>query len=345
MASVPSSNETPNLTGIDYAKYFSAGGLCAMLTHGAVTPMGTSLTETTARPALQAPNVVKTRIQLDPKLGKLGMVGTARGIIAEESVKGLFTGFGATAVGYLVQGGAKFAGYEFWKKKFVDAQGGYEAATPNRTTIYLGSAAIAEFFADVSCDQFRHILLTPLEAVRIRTVSDRTYASGLATGFLRMAREGGVSEMYAGFVPILFKQIPFALGQFVTNEWAHETVYKQLSAEKRKNLSVLEETGITLGCGVVAGISAAVLSHPADTLLSQINKGKGGKGGIFKRLGTLAAEAGPAGLFSGLGPRVVCLTGHINVMTAGLVSAQFFLYGTIKKSLGARPGIEIHKAD
>ncbi|KDE07370.1 hypothetical protein MVLG_02412 [Microbotryum lychnidis-dioicae p1A1 Lamole] len=313
MASVPSSNETPNLTGIDYAKYFSAGGLCAMLTHGAVTPM----------------DVVKTRIQLDPKLGKLGMVGTARGIIAEENVKGLFTGFGATAVGYLVQGGAKFAGYEFWKKKFVDAQGGYEAATPNRTTIYLGSAAIAEFFAD--------ILLTPLEAVRIRTVSDRTYASGLATGFLRMAREGGVSEMYAGFFPILFKQIPFALGQFVTNEWAHETVYKQLSAEKRKNLSVLEETGITLGCGVVAGISAAVLSHPADTLLSQINKGKGGKGGIFKRLATLAAEAGPAGLFSGLGPRVV--------MTAGLVSAQFFLYGTIKKSLGARPGIEIHKAD
>ncbi|SCZ98937.1 BZ3500_MvSof-1268-A1-R1_Chr3-1g05720 [Microbotryum saponariae] len=374
MAPVPSSNETPDLTGIDYAKYFSAGGLCAMLTHGAVTPMGTSLTETTAWPSLLAPNVVKTRIQLDPKLGKLGMVGTARGIIAEESVKGLFTGFGATAVGYLVQGGAKFAGYEFWKKKFVDAQGGYEAATPNRTTIYLGSAAIAEFFADVSCDQSRHILLTPLEAVRIRTVSDRTYASGLATGFLRMAREGGVSEMYAGFVPILvspsfatarfrtFKQIPFALGQFVTNEWAHETVYKQLSAEKRKNLSVLEETGITLGCGVVAGISAAVLSHPADTLLSQINKGKGGKGGIFKRLGTLASEAGPAGLFSGLGPRVVRLTGHrrvtrrlepdvssslgdVQVMTAGLVSAQFFLYGTIKKSLGARPGIEIHKAD
>lgn len=168
-----------------------------------------------------------------------------------------------------------------------------------------------------------------------------------------------------------FKQIPFALGQFVTNEWAHETVYKQLSEEKRKNLSVLEDTGITLGCGVVAGISAAVLSHPADTLLSQvseepriskrasslkslsvfdgqINKGKGGKGGILKRLGTLAAEAGPAGLFSGLGPRVVrsrisreCrIIGlknvfyvNLQVMTAGLVSAQFFLYGTIKKSL------------
>lgn len=30
-------------------------------------------------------------------------------------------------------------------------------------------------------------------------------------------------------------------------------------------------------------------------------------------------------------------------MTAGLVSSQFIMYGWIKKALGARPGIEIHK--
>jgi len=32
-------------------------------------------------------------------------------------------------------------------------------------------------------------------------------------------------------------------------------------------------------------------------------------------------------------------------MTAGLVSSQFLMYGGIKKALGARPGIEIHKDD
>lgn len=61
----------------------------------------------------------------------------------------------------------------------------------------LAGAAIAEFFAD--------ILLTPLEAVRIRLVSDRTYASGLAPGFVKMAKEGGVKELYAGFIPILVR--------------------------------------------------------------------------------------------------------------------------------------------
>jgi solute carrier family 25 (mitochondrial phosphate transporter), member 3 len=47
-------------------------------------------------------------------------------------------------VGYLAQGGAKFAGYEYWKKTFVQVAGSQEEAVKNRTLIYLGSAAIAE---------------------------------------------------------------------------------------------------------------------------------------------------------------------------------------------------------
>jgi solute carrier family 25 phosphate transporter 3 len=103
----------------------------------------------------------------------------------------------APQVGYLAQGGAKFAGYEYWKKTLVDIAGDQETATRNRTAIYLGSSAIAEFFAD--------ILLTPLEATRIRLVSERGYASGLTTGFARLAREEGMSGLYAGFLPILCK--------------------------------------------------------------------------------------------------------------------------------------------
>lgn len=112
-----------------------------------------------------------------------------------------------TAVGYLVQGGAKFAGYEFFKLKFSEAAGGYDGALKNRTAIYLGGAAVAEFIAD--------IFLTPLEAVRIRLVSDRKYATGMASGLTRMMSEGGVGQLYAGFIPIVCKQVPYALGQFV----------------------------------------------------------------------------------------------------------------------------------
>lgn len=54
---------------------------------------------------------------------------------------------------------------------------------------------------------------------------------------------------------------------------------------------------------------------------------------MLGRLITLAREAGFSGLFAGLGPRMV--------MTAGLVSGQFFLYSEIKDALGAKPGIEV----
>jgi solute carrier family 25 phosphate transporter 3 len=47
-------------------------------------------------------------------------------------------------VGYLVQGGAKFAGYEYWKKVSVAYAGDQETAVKYRTAIYLGSASVAE---------------------------------------------------------------------------------------------------------------------------------------------------------------------------------------------------------
>lgn len=244
-----------------------------------------------------------------------------------EGLGGLLTGFGPTAVGYLVQGGAKFAGYEFWKTQLVAYSGGLDAAVPHRTAIYLTSAAIAEFWADIA--------LAPLEAVRIRLVSNRTYATGLVSGFARMAREGGLRELYAGFLPLACKQIPYAVGQFTVNEWAHEQVNSLMSTDTRENLSTLQNTGVTLGCGVVAGFAAAVISQPGDTILSKINKGEGGNGSTLHRLGTIARELGPVGLFSGLGPRML--------MTAFLVAGQFMLYKGIKSSLNATNGVEITK--
>ncbi|EPQ54473.1 mitochondrial carrier [Gloeophyllum trabeum ATCC 11539] len=301
----------PQFTVKDYSSFFLAGALCCTVTHGAMTPI----------------DVVKTRIQVDPALTGSSLIKGTRSIVANEGPSALLTGFGPTAVGYLVQGGAKFAGYEFWKTTFVRAVGGQEDAVKYRTAIYLGAASVAEFFAD--------ILLTPLEATRIRLVSERGYASGLVTGFTRLAREGGLRELYAGFLPILCKQIPYAIGQFTVNELCHELAYRAMSEETKRSLSPTHKFGISLGSGITAGCAAAVLSQPADTLLSQINKGHGPEGSMVHRLTVLAKQAGFKGLFAGLGPRMV--------MTAGLVAGQFLLYGWIKDALNAPPGVEIHK--
>ncbi|KAJ3494538.1 hypothetical protein NLG97_g4014 [Lecanicillium saksenae] len=292
-------DKTPDFTLPDYVKFFSAGALAATLTHGAATPI----------------DVVKTRIQVDDSLKGYNMIRAGRTIVAKEGASALLTGFGPTAVGYLVQGGAKFAGYEFFKK--------------NRTAIYLGASATESFFAD--------ILLCPLEATRIRLVSQRGYANGLTSGFMRMAREEGFRGFYSGFVPLLFKQIPYAVGQFTVHEAVNEVIYRTIGNERKAKLTQLQNTGIELTSGIAAGVAAAVLSHPADTLLSAINKGAGDKGqSTTARMFQLAKEFGPVRLLTtGLAPRVV--------MTCGLVSGQFVIYAQCKALTGAPPGIEIHK--
>lgn len=140
---------------------------------------------------------VKTRIQLDPATYNRGMIGGFRQVVANEGAGALLTGFGPTAAGYFLQGAFKFGGYEFFKQQWIN-QLGLENASKNRTAIYLASSATAEFFADIA--------LCPLEATRIRLVSQPEFASGLMSGFTKILKNEGVGAFYSGFGPILFKQ-------------------------------------------------------------------------------------------------------------------------------------------
>ena len=142
-------------------------------------------------------NRVKTRIQLDPVTYNKGMIGGFRQVIATEGAGALLTGFGPTAAGYFLQGAFKFGGYELFKQQCINYLG-YETASNNRTAVYLASSALAEFFADIA--------LCPLEATRIRLVSQPTFASGLVSGFSKIASTEGIGAFYSGFGPILFKQ-------------------------------------------------------------------------------------------------------------------------------------------
>merc|ERR1712086_1044687 len=87
---------------------------------------------------------------------------------------------------------------------------------------------------------------------------------------------------------------------------------------------------ISLQSGVIAGVVAAIISHPADTLLSKINKkGAGGEGGMVSRLGNIAKETGLVKLCTtGLGPRCIM----IGTLTAG----QFGIFDIVLNAVGAK---------
>jgi hypothetical protein len=88
---------------------------------------------------------------VDPAFARQSLLSGGRAIVRKEGPSALLTGFGPTAVGYFVQGGAKFAGYEFWKKRFVSTAGDKDTAVRYRTAIYLGAASVGESVSS-SCD-------------------------------------------------------------------------------------------------------------------------------------------------------------------------------------------------
>jgi len=259
-------------------------------------------------------------MQLDPVKYNKGMIGGFKQVIEGEGAMALSTGLGPTAVGYFVQGWFKFGGVEFFKIKAAGSMG-EEAAWKNRNKIYLASAAGAEFIADV--------FLCPLEAARIRLVSNPTYASGTIGCMTKMASEMGVvPAFYSGFGPILMKQVPYTMAKFAVQGAAAESIYNSMG-KSPKTCSGGTNLGISLTSGVIAGVVAAVISHPADTLLSKVNKaGAGGEGSIASRLVNIAKETGFKSLCTnGLGARCVM----IGTLTAG----QFGIFDTVMGALGA----------
>jgi solute carrier family 25 phosphate transporter 3 len=282
-----------------------AGGICCGLTHGALTPV----------------DVVKTRIQLDPVKYNQGFVGGVRQVVGSEGAGALLTGLAPTAQGYFIQGWFKFGGVELFKIN-ITKKIGDKAAWDNRNGIYLISSAMAEFIAD--------IFLCPYEACRIRLVSDPTYASGMGSCASRLMSENGfVAAFYSGFVPILFKQIPYTMCKFAVQGSAAEYIYKGMGSSPDK-MSKSGNVGVSLLSGVIAGVAAATISHPADTLLSKINKaGAGGSGGMMSRLANIAAETGFVTLCTqGLFARWIM----IGTLTAG----QFGIFDITMDAVGAK---------
>merc|ERR1712232_765340 len=195
----------------------------------------------------------------------------------------LSTGFGATAAGYFVQGWFKFGGVEFFKIKAAESLG-VEKAWALKTPIYLGAAAGAEFIADC--------FLCPLEAVRIRSVSDPEFCDGLADGFVKMFKSEGFSGFYAGLAPILAKQVPYTMAKFCVQGEASDSIYNMLG-KSPLDLPQSTNLSVSLASGVIAGVASAIISHPADTLLSKVNKsGAGGNGPMLTRLANIARDVG-----------------------------------------------------
>jgi solute carrier family 25 phosphate transporter 3 len=276
------------------AKYYAICGFGGVLscgvTHTAIVPL----------------DLVKCRIQVDPAKYK-GIFNGFKVSVAEEGIRGLAKGWAPTLIGYSMQGLCKFGFYEVFKNVYADAMG-EENAFLYRTTLYLAASASAEFFADIA--------LAPMEACKVRIQTQPGFANTLREAFPKMKEAEGMGAFYKGLVPLWMRQIPYTMMKFACFERTVEAIYQFVVPKPRAECTKGEQLMVTFVAGYIAGVFCAVVSHPADSVVSVLNKEKGSTAGqVLKRLG-------PAGVWKGLGARIV--------MIGTLTALQWFIYDSVK---------------
>jgi len=280
----PLMRERP-LGGAVYLLFMVAGAFACTLTHTALVPI----------------DVVKTLHQTEPvRFSGLGLVTSMAKLYRESGAGGLFLGLAPTLAGYTWYGATVFPGYEFFKRRLL-ALCGPRFGAKVRVPLVLLSGAIATFFACIG--------VCPAEAVRIRTVT--------AHGF-RMAFMQPVSSLFAGFAPLLFRQVFFGMAKFLVFDTFAGLVYRRFPGLARKRRTSLM---VSLLSGATAGLVATFVSQPSDAILTRLATAP--ELGIWRAAQALWAEGRVAAFFAGFITR--------SVWAAAIIAGQFLLYDVAKQ--------------
>ncbi|KAJ0174928.1 hypothetical protein K1T71_009069 [Dendrolimus kikuchii] len=270
------------------------GALACGLTHAFVTPL----------------DLVKCRLQVDPK--KYRSIFKGFGVSFKEGgMPNLVKGWAPTLIGYALQGSGKFCGYEYFKYRFANMVD-EEKAFLYRTYLYLAAGASAELIADV--------FLAPFEATKVRMQTTPGYTPQMRKAMPHMLSTEGMGVFYKGLPPLWGRQVPYTMMKFSSFEKTVEYLYANLVPKPREQCTKIEQLIVTFTAGYIAGVLCAIVSHPADTIVSKLNKDPGAS------IGGILSEVGPVGIWRGLVARII--------MIGTLTGLQWFIYDAFKVYTG-----------
>ncbi|KRX77234.1 Phosphate carrier protein, mitochondrial, partial [Trichinella sp. T6] len=284
----------------EYSCEFGSGKYFALCGLGGVVSCG--LTHTGVVPL----DLVKCRIQVNPEKYR-GIANGFKLTVSEEGIRGLARGWAPTAIGYSLQGLGKFGFYEIFKVVYSNALG-EENSYLWRTSLYLAASASAEFFAD--------IMLAPMEACKVRIQTQPGCPSALRRVAPSILRQEGMWGFYKGIVPLWMRQIPYTMMKFACFERTVELLYRYVVPKPRSQCSKPEQLGVTFIAGYIAGVFCALVSHPADSVVSKLNQDSGSTAAQALR------KLGWRGVWKGLLPRII--------MIGTLTALQWFIYDFVK---------------
>ena len=140
----------------------------------------------------------------------------------------------------------------------------------------------------------------------------------------QMQKEGSLGELYAGLGPAVVGEIPFMMAKFAVFDAVSKAIYAVYPTASE---SVALSLTVSLLSGMTAGVAAAAISQPFDTLTTKVTQYSQMKreGGIVLAVKDIYGKDGLKGFFKGTFPRAV--------KSAANIALQFFLYDFSKRAL------------
>ena len=81
----------------------------------------------------------------------------------------------------------------------------------------------------------------------------------------------GITAFYKGIVPLWCRQVPYTMVKFTFFEKIVSLFYRCIFTKERDQYSKSTQLSITFASGYLAGVLCAIVSHPADTIVSKLN--------------------------------------------------------------------------
>jgi solute carrier family 25 (mitochondrial phosphate transporter), member 3 len=224
-------------------------------------------------------------------------------VYRREGFQGLFKGLGPTAAAYSIQTSVKMSLYEYLRDHWSGR--GNTEGSPGKPSgwVCVTAAACAETCASV--------LMYPFERARVQVQTESLSVSPSKVSTFN----------FRGLVPLLARQVPGTIVNLYTFENTVQFIYRHVLAQPKETFSPATQLTVTLTSGYAAGMVCAVVSHPADSLLSLLVKHP------TSSLRDIVSRVGWYQLMTrGLAPRV---------MTLGtIIGGQWYIYDSFKTIMG-----------
>lgn len=149
----------------------------------------------------------------------------------------------------------------------------------------------------------------------MQTADAGTFPKNAVEGFKKIQVNEGTNGFYRGLKPLWARQIPYTIVKFVSFEKFVQLFYSKVFTKPKDMYGKGTQLLVTFMSGYSAGVFCAIISHPADTMVSVMNKTGDSASKIYK-------DVGFNGLWKGLGTRIF--------MVGTLTCMQWVIYDSFK---------------